>query len=80
MLRKALITLGTAVALGCVPFATNALAAPHGHVGGGHAMTGLEAVLRDTGAATVVDRSMTPAQAMATIMDALAMVFPLSAV
>jgi hypothetical protein len=40
VLRKALITLGAAVALGCVPFATNALAAPHGHVGGGHAMTG----------------------------------------
>ena len=40
MLHKTLITLAAAVAFGCVPFATNALAAPHGHVGGGHAMTG----------------------------------------
>jgi len=39
MLHKTLIALAAAVALGCVPVATNALAAGHsgGHGGGGHA-------------------------------------------
>ena len=42
MIHKTLITLATAVALGCAPMATNALAAGHpaGHGGGGHAMGG----------------------------------------
>jgi heterogeneous nuclear ribonucleoprotein A1/A3 len=44
VLRKTLITFAAAVALGCVPVATNALAASHaGHGGGGghaHAMGG----------------------------------------
>ncbi len=41
MLRKTLIAFAAAVALGCVPFATNALADPPGHPGGhanGHAV------------------------------------------
>jgi hypothetical protein len=41
MLRKTLITLAAAVALGCVPLATNASAAPTGHPAGhatGHAI------------------------------------------
>ena len=40
--RKTLIAFAAAVALGCVPVATNALAAGHpgGSVGGGHAATG----------------------------------------
>jgi hypothetical protein len=47
VLHKTLIALAAAVALGCVPAATNALAAGHpgghgggGHGGGGHAMGG----------------------------------------
>ncbi len=42
MRHKTLIAFAAAVALGCVPMATNALAAPrgHGHAGGGHAMAG----------------------------------------
>lgn len=38
--KNSLIAFATAVALGCVPVATNALAAGHpgGHAGGGHAM------------------------------------------
>ena len=41
--KKTLIALAAAVALGCVPMATNASAAGHqnsGHGGGGHAMAG----------------------------------------
>jgi hypothetical protein len=40
--KKTLIAFAAAVALGCVPVATNALAAGHpgGTVGGGHAATG----------------------------------------
>lgn len=38
MLHKTLIAFATAAALGCVPMATTALAARHGH--GGHAMAG----------------------------------------
>ena len=39
MLRKSFITFAAAVALGCIPVATNALAAGHpgGHAGAGHA-------------------------------------------
>lgn len=42
MIHKTLITLATAVALGCAPMATIALAAGHpaGHGSGGHAMGG----------------------------------------
>ena len=42
MIYRTLIALAVAVALGCVPMATNALAAGHpaGHGGGGHAMGG----------------------------------------
>ena len=47
MSHKTIIALTTAVALGCVPFATNAFAAGHpagghsgGHATGGHAMGG----------------------------------------
>jgi len=40
MRQKILIAFAAAVALSCVPVATNALAAPHGHAAGGHAMTG----------------------------------------
>jgi hypothetical protein len=40
VLHKTLIACAAAVALGCVPVATNALAAPHGHGGDGHAMAG----------------------------------------
>jgi hypothetical protein len=40
VLHKTLIVCATAVVLGCVPFATNALAAPHGHGGSGHASVG----------------------------------------
>jgi hypothetical protein len=42
VLHKTLIVLVAAVALGCVPVATNALAEGHsgGHGGGGHAMGG----------------------------------------
>jgi hypothetical protein len=41
VLRKSFITFAAAVALGCVPIATNALAAGHrgaGHASAGHAM------------------------------------------
>ena len=37
MRQKILIAFAAAVALSCVPVATNALAAPHGHAAGGHA-------------------------------------------
>jgi hypothetical protein len=40
--NKTIITVTTAVALGCMPVATNALAADHpggGHGGGGHALS-----------------------------------------
>ena len=42
MLNKTIIALTAAVALGCVPMATDALAAgqPNGHAGGGHAVGG----------------------------------------
>ena len=42
MLNKTIIALTAAVALGCVPIATDALAAgqPKGHAGGGHTMGG----------------------------------------
>ncbi len=40
MLHKTLIAFAAAVALGCVPVATIASAAPHGHVGRGHTVAG----------------------------------------
>ena len=42
MFNKTIITVTAAVALGCMPVATNALAADHpgsGHGGGGHALS-----------------------------------------
>ena len=71
MLHKTLVTLAAAVALGCVPVATNALAASHpsnhanathaaaGHVTGRHSMAGYVrgVMLPDTGAATAMERS-----------------------
>lgn len=40
MLHKTLIACAAAVALGCLPMATTALAAAHPHAVGGHAMAG----------------------------------------
>ena len=40
MLRKTLIALAAVAALGSLPMATTALAAPHAHGGSGHAVAG----------------------------------------
>jgi len=70
VLHKTLVALAAAVALGCVPVATKALAASHpsnhanathaaaGHVTGRHSMAGyVRGGLPDTGAATAMERS-----------------------
>jgi hypothetical protein len=40
VLHRTLVAFAAVAALGCLPMATLALAAPHGHGSGGHAMAG----------------------------------------